>query len=365
MELFHSLLAGAIHAGASDIHLKAGGPVIFRIRRELHPVEAPHPTAAWIQEVLGNIVPPIARARLETEHEADFAYTSPGGARFRVNVYQQRGVPVLAMRYVHDRIRTFAELQLPAIIKTIAETRRGIILLAGAPGSGKSTTLAAMIQHLNETTRRHIITLEDPIEYTFQDSLSVIEQREVGIDTASFPSGLRNVLRQDPDVLVIGEMREFASVAAAISAANLGLLVIATLHTADATRSIQRMLEFYPAAERDLARRLIASTLQAVVCQRLLTARPSGVVPAVEILINNASVAKLIEADKLDKLPGTIELGAGDGMQTFDQSLHALVTAGRITQMEALAAAPNAEALKMRLQGVTLSETRRILSARE
>ena len=365
MEIFTSILEGAIAAGASDIHLKVGGPVIFRIGGELAPVAAPVPTAEWIATVLAEIVPPDLRERLELEHEVDFAYAPPGLGRFRTNVFQQRGNYVLALRLVKAKPRSFEELRLPPIIRRIAEAPNGIVLLTGATGSGKSTTLAAMVEHINANARKHIITLEDPIEYLFEDRQSVVEQREIGIDTASFGSGLKNVLRQDPDVIVIGEMRDSASVAAAITAANIGHLVIATLHTVDAAKSVQRILEFFPGADREPARQQLANTLKAVVCQRLVRTPAEDVIPAVEILLNNGSVAKLIHGGNLDKLTAAIELGGGDGMQTFDQALYELASSGTITQAEAIANSPTPEALKMRFQGVVLNETRRILGARD
>ncbi|HYR59494.1 MAG TPA: PilT/PilU family type 4a pilus ATPase [Chthoniobacteraceae bacterium] len=365
MHVFEQILHGAIASGASDIHIKAGAPISYRIVQELVPVDAPPPDPEWIERVLNHIVPPHLRERLDREHEIDFAYAPPQFGRFRVNVFQQRGNYVLSMRLVKSAMRDFRALNLPGAVRDIAETPRGIVIIAGATGSGKSTTLAAMIEHINQIARKHIITLEDPIEYLFTDRMSIIEQREVGLDTASFSSGLKNVLRQDPDVLVIGEMRDPASIAAAISAANIGHLVISTLHTADAAKSIQRILEFFPSADRDSARRQLATTLHAVICQKLIASTQGGVLPAVEILIKNSSVEKLISAGNLDKLAGAMEMGGGDGMQTFDQSLYEMVKSGRITQAEAFAHSPAPEALKMRLQGVVLSESRRILGSRE
>jgi twitching motility protein PilT len=365
MQIFDQVLRGAVAAGASDIHIKAGAPITYRISRELVTVEASVPTDDWIERVLNQIVPPHLRERLNTEHEVDFAHAAPSIGRFRVNVFQQRGGFVLAMRVVKTVSRDFRSLNLPEVIRSIAETPRGIVIITGATGSGKSTTLATMIDHINQTARKHIITLEDPIEYLFTDRMSVIEQREVGLDTGTFASGLRNVLRQDPDVLVIGEMRDRESIAAAISAANIGHLVVSTLHTADAAKSIQRVLEFFSSEDRESARRQLATTLHAVICQKLVASVDGGLVPVLEVLINNASVAKVIQTGALEKLPAAIEMGTGDGMQTFEQALFELLKAGRITQAEALSHAPNPEALKMRLQGVVLSESRRILGSRE
>jgi len=364
MEILNRILEGAIAAGASDVHLKQDAPVIFRLRGDLVPVEAPLPTAEWLAAVLAQIVPAHLRERLDQEHEVDFAYTSPGLGRFRANVFQQRGGLVMALRLVRGLVRSFEELRLPPIIRRIAEAPHGIVLVTGATGSGKSTTLAAMIEHINVTARKHIITLEDPIEYLFEDKQSVIEQREVGLDTVSFASGLKNVLRQDPDVIMIGEMRDSASVAAAISAANIGHLVIATLHTVDAAKSVQRILEFFPGADREPVRQQLANTLHSVICQRLVHTPAGEIIPATEVMLNSASVMKLIHGGQLEKLPAAMELGAGDGMQTFDEALYNLAQDGAITQEEALLNSPTPEALKMRFQGVVLNETRRILSAR-
>ena len=365
MENFDRILKGAVEARASDVHLKIGAKVIFRVAGELVEVDAPTPTAEWMETVLAHVVPAHLRARLAEEHEVDFAHAPADIGRFRVNVFQQRGGYVMALRLVKSAVQTFAQLHLPDTVRRIAEAPSGIVLITGATGSGKSTTLAAMIDHINATARRHILTLEDPIEFLFEDKQSVIEQREVGLDTATFASGLKNVLRQDPDVLVIGEMRDAASATAAMSAANIGHLVITTLHTVDAAKSVQRLMEFFPADEREQARQQFASTLRAVVCQRLVRIADAGQRPALEILTNNAAVAKLIHTGALEKLPAAIELGGSEGMQTFNMALHDLVTAGHVSQAEALANSPNPEALKMRFQGVMLNETRRILGARE
>lgn len=365
METFEQILRGAVAAGASDVHLKPGGPVIFRIQRELCTVDSPAPTEGWLRQVVETVAPPHLRERLALEHEIDFAYHPSEIGRFRVNVYQQRGHLVMALRVVRGQIRGFDELRLPPVVRQIAEIPRGIILITGAPGAGKSSTLAAMIEHTNSRARRHIVTLEDPIEYFFDDKLSVIEQREVGLDTATFASGLHNVLRQDPDILVIGEMRGLDAVMTAMSAANVGTLVISTLHTNDAARAIQRVLDFYPAEDRAYARQQLASTLSAVLCQKLIKTAGGGVVPAVEVLFNTGGIAKLIEGNQLDQLGAAMELGSGDGMQTFNQALQKLVASGQIAPAEALAAAPQPEQLRMRMQGVVLTDTSRILSARD
>ena len=362
--VFQSILRNASEAGASDVHMKAGAPIVYRINRELHPFGAEPPSDEWLRSVVETIAPPHLRDAYARGEEVDFAFDIEGLGRFRTNVFQQRGQVALALRLVKNQVQNFAALNLPATLSRIAESPRGIVIVAGAIGSGKSSTLAAMLDHLNRHARKHVITLEDPIEYLFRDGQCIIEQREVGLDTESFSSGLRHVLRQDPDVIVIGEMRDAESAMAAMSAANIGHLVITTLHTSDAMQSVQRVIEFFPNEQRDYARQLFAATLRAVVCQRLVPSTTSGVIPAVEILINHLGVQKAIAADQPEKLPGMMELGAGEGMQTFDQALRALVTANRITREEAIAHAANPEGLRMAFQGVTLHETSRILGSR-
>jgi twitching motility protein PilT len=361
---FHSIVHAAIRAGASDIHLQPKSPVIFRIHRDLVAVDTPPLTEADMASLLESLVPAHLRDTLERDREIDFAADLPGLGRLRINLFQQRGQMSLAIRIVKTTVRSLEELRLPPILGAIAQSARGIVVVAGNIGSGKSTTLAALIEHINCTRREHIITLEDPIEYLFEDKLSVIKQREVGIDTRDFSTGLRNILRQDPDVLVIGEIRDAESASAAMSAANTGHLVLTTLHTADAVRSIHRMLEFFPSAERDAARRLLASTLRAVVCQRLIPAEPGELLPAVEILINAPAISKLIAAEQLDKIFATMELKASEGMQSFDLALQQLVLSGKITQEQALAYAGNPEGLRMIFQGVVHSESRGILGTR-
>jgi len=362
LELFRKILKAAVEADASDVHLKIGGPVVYRIHGELVDVEAPIPTKEWIQEVVDGIVPPHAKERLQNEREVDFSYFDPEVGRFRTNVFQQKGEWCIAMRYVKTRVPPFEELGLLPILKELAESPRGIVLVTGATGCGKSTTLAAMIEHINETQRRHIITLEDPIEYVFEDKKSIIEQREIGLDTPSFPAGLKNVLRQDPDVIMIGEMRDPITVQSAISASETGHLVFSTLHTTTASQSIYRILEFFPPHERDQIRRQLASTLRAVICQRMVTRINGGVIPALEILINTPTVRKLLEEDKLEKLPAAIETGRDDGMQSFNQALYDLVKAGIVSEEEALRKATNPQALAMNFKGIFLDEARRILA---
>jgi twitching motility protein PilT len=363
-ETFRAILKAAVQAGASDIHIKPGGAVVVRINGSLVPVQAPVPTESWMRMVHRAIVPQHLAARFETDHEVDFAFSDPELGRFRANAFVQRGHPALALRVVKSVVPTFDQLNLPENFEDLAVAPRGIVIISGSTGSGKSTTLAAMLDHLNQSERRHIITIEDPIEFMFTDKECVIEQREVGLDTATYTTGLRHVLRQDPDVVVIGEMRDADSARAAMSAANIGRLVFTTLHTSDATQSVQRVLEFFPAAERDFARKLFSETLCAVVCQRLVRSEKSGVLPATEVLVNTPSIGRLIELDQLDKVRGAMEMGASEGMQTFDQVLAGMVKDGRISKEEAIANAANPELLRMAFQGVVSSDAQRILKGR-
>ena len=362
MEIFHRILQAAIDGGASDVHLKIGGPVVFRINRQLIAIEAPSPTTEWMQDVVEHMLPRHLKKRLEDDHEVDFSYFVPGVGRFRTNLFQQRGEFCLSMRYVKIQVPTFEELGLLEILKRLAESPRGIVLLSGSTGCGKSTTLAAMIEHINATFKKHIITLEDPIEFVFEDNQSIIEQREVGLDTLSFAQGLKHILRQDPDIIMIGEMRDATSFSAAMSAADTGHLVLSTLHTTNAAQSVGRILDFFKADERDQVRRQLSATLQSVVCQRMITTINGGVTPALEIMINTATVKKLIEENRLDKLHAAIETGVEDGMQNFNQALYNLVKERKITEKEALAKASNPQALEMNFKGIFLDEARRILS---
>lgn len=362
MELFNKILKTAVDGGASDIHLKIGTAVVFRIHRELIAIECPHPTEEWMNKVVANVTPAHLRKRVDEEREVDFSYFVPGIGRFRTNLFQQRGQWCLAMRYVKTQVPSFQELGLLEQIRKIAESPRGIVLVAGATGCGKSTTLAAMVEHINASFKKHIITLEDPIEFVFEDNQSVIEQREVGLDTISFHHALKHVLRQDPDIIMIGEMRDDISFTSAMSAADTGHLVLSTLHTTNASQSVNRILDFFNADEREQIRRQLAGTLQAVICQRMVATIAGAVTPALEILINTPTVKKLIEENRLDKLPAAIETGNDDGMLNFNQALFQLVKDGKVSEKEALAKATNPQALEMNFKGIFLDEGRRILS---
>lgn len=362
MEHFHRILKTAVEGGASDVHVKIANPIVFRINRQLLAIECPLPTVEWMNTIVEHVTPAHLKKRLEQEREIDFSYFVPGIGRFRTNLFQQRGQWCLAMRYVKTNVPSFEELGLLEQVKKIAESPRGIVLIAGSTGSGKSTTLAAMIEHINANFKKHLVTLEDPIEYVFEDNQSVVEQREVGLDTLSFHHALKHILRQDPDIIMIGEMRDSISFTAAMSAADTGHLVLSTLHTTNASQSVSRILDFFKAEEREQIRRQLAGTLQAVVCQRMVGTVSHSMTPALEIMINTPTVKKLIEENRLDKLAAAIETGNDDGMINFNQALFNLVKEGKVTEKEALAKASNPQALEMNFKGIFLDEGRRILS---
>jgi twitching motility protein PilT len=362
MFAINEVLRAAVNLGASDIHLKTAQKPYFRVHSTLTEVELPALTTDDLNDIIQTVVPAHLTTIFAEQHEADFSYFVEGAGRFRVNAFLSQGVPTLAFRHVKTKVPTFEELNLPASIKTISGAQRGIVIVSGATGSGKSTTLAAMVDHMNATEQLRIITIEDPIEYMFPDRQCIISQREVGLDTLSFQVALKHVLRQDPDVIVIGEMRDQLSFRTAMSAAETGHIVLTTLHSANAAGAISRLLEFFPSSEWDQVRLNIAANLRAVVCQRLLKGAQGGVIPAVEILMNSPTVRKLMEKNRLDVLPAAIETGVEDGMQTFNQSIYGLIKSGMITQDEGMRYATNPQALRMNLQGIFLDESRRILS---
>jgi twitching motility protein PilT len=362
MVAIREFLTAAVKAGASDLHLKPYQKPFLRVHGSLVETEFPPIAPDDIQSLVADLVPPHLANQFQEQHEADFSHGVEGVGRFRVNVFVAQGIPSVAFRHVKTRVPGFEELHLPLTLKDLALSNNGIIILCGTTGCGKSTTMAAMIQHMNTTDRLRIITVEDPIEYLFEDERSLVTQREVGLDTLSFQTALRHVMRQDPDVIVIGEMRDQLSFRTALAAAEMGHLVLTTLHSSTAAIAIHRILQFFPSNEWEQVRLTLASNLRAVICQRLIPATQGGVRPAVEILVNTPTVQKLIEKDKLEVLPAAIETGTEDGMQTFNQAIYKLIKGGSVTQEEGMRYATNPEALRMNLQGIFLDEARRILA---
>ena len=342
-----------VEKGGSDLHLKVGAGPMFRVNGELavdggaEPLTA-EDTERAMRQLLGD------ETKLEefaAEHEVDFSFEIPDVARYRVNAFQQRGVISMACRAIPHRISTIEELSLPPVVTELAEEERGIVLLTGTTGSGKSTTLAAMIDHINHTSSKHIVTIEDPIEFVHQDKRSAINQREVGMDTASFKRALRRVLRQDPDVILIGEMRDEETVQTALSAAETGHLVLSTIHTVDATESINRMLDFFPTHQHAQARSMIAGTVKGVISQRLVPGAEGGRVAVCEILRMTGRVRDMIvDPAQTGKLVEVIASGGYYGMQTFDQALFGHVKAGRVTFEDAMHVASSPHDFKLLMQ---------------
>ncbi len=354
MEL-SQVLRVAVEEHASDVVLKDGMPPMFRIDGELVPgADIPPLTADMLQHAAAVILRDDAvRLRFATERHADLAFDQPDIGRFRVNVFRQRGKLGIVCRVIPARIRGVAELNLPEVIEQIAGERRGLILVTGATGSGKTTTLAAMIDHINGTSARHIITVEDPIEYVHEERASVISQREIGEDVNDFPSALQAALRQNPDVIMVGEMRDQQTIETAIMAAETGHLVMSTLHTADAPETILRIVAAFPEHQREQTRVVLASVLRAVISQRLLRRTDgSGLIPAVEVMVGSLRVREYIEKQRIRELPELIAQGHSYGMQTFDQSVLALYRAGRITYEEGLAQSRNPADFEMQARGI-------------
>jgi len=361
MSVLRELLVKAVAVEASDIHVKTSRDPFFRIHGELVKSGAGEITPERMSEIIGDILPSHLAESFLASHEADFSLDEEGVGRFRVNVFLAQGFPAIAMRQVRTDIPSFETLRLPSQTKELARVERGIVVIAGTTGSGKSTTLAAIIGEINRTQRRRIITIEDPVEYLFIDDKSVITQREIGLDTLDYNTALEHVLRQNPDVILIGEMRDQLGIRTGLLAAETGHLVLTTMHSGTASIAVPRMLDVFPADEQDQVRKAFAETLHAVICQRLIPDTQDDVVPAVEIMINTPTVRKLLEKSRLSVLASAIETGVDDGMQTFDQSIYGLVKAGTITEKEGMRFATNPESLRMNLRGIFLDEGKRIL----
>ena len=351
------ILRAAIKLDASDVLLKTGVPPGLRTQGDLVPLpDAPVMTSDMVQSAIDVLMDDYHRRRFATELQADLAYETAELGRFRVNVFRQRGNLSVVIRVIPNRIRSVAELNLPAIVEKVANERRGLILVTGTTGSGKSTTLAAMIDYINQTRHSHIITIEDPIEYTHSDQLSFINQREVGFDATSFPAALKAALRQNPDVILVGEMRDLETIETAILAAETGHLVMSTLHTLDAPETITRAISTFPEHQRDQVRLILSSVLKGIISQRLIPRADSeGMVPAVEVLVSTARIREYIaDKDKLRDLRDVIAQGhITYGMQTFDQSLMALLKSGLITRDEALGNATNPADFELKLRGIS------------
>jgi twitching motility protein PilT len=352
------LLAIACSKGASDLHVKAGSFPFMRINGELQPmIESERLTSEDTLAMAFSIMNNRQKQRFKEVSEVDIAYGVSGLGRFRCNVFQQRGTVGMVLRVIPTTVRTVEDLRLPATCERLAEERRGMILVTGTTGSGKSTTLAAMIDYINRTRTGHIITIEDPIEFLHRDKRSFVNQREVDVDTRSFSEALRGALRQDPDVILVGEMRDYETIETAITAAETGHLVLSTLHTLDATETINRIVSVFPPHQQKGVRIQLASVLRGVISMRLVRAAHgrSGRVPAVELMVVTPYIRDcIIYPEKTSFIRDAIAQGTSQyGMQTFDQSLYSLYESGLITYEEALNGASNVDEFKLRIRGIT------------
>ena len=348
------LLRHTVERGASDLHLKVGNVPFLRIDGDLlptsHDVLTPQDTVTFGNTVMSE----HKRKEFDLHNEADIGYTLQGVGRFRINVFRQRGMVGLAVRRVRSEIPSFEELRLPEVMSTLADSPRGLVLITGPTGTGKTTTIASMIGHINRSRRAHIVTIEDPIEVVHDDELSIIQQREVGLDTDSYAAALKHVVRQDPDVIFVGEIRDADSALSAIQAAETGNLVISTLHTIDCMETINRVLDLFPPQQAKEVRTSFAGALRGIVSQRLvLKADGKGRVPAVEVLINTGRVFdRLVDPEQTDGIVDVIADGGYYGMQSFDQALVALVQDGLVTTEEARRTATSPHDFDLQLSGV-------------
>jgi twitching motility protein PilT len=350
------MLESMLSAKASDLHIRIGVKPTLRTDGLLCPIGEGQVTSEEMEEIMNQILSEDQKKRFLQRSELDLALSVSKMGRFRINFYRQRGTVGVAIRAVNTVIPSFEELNLPQVIKTLSDHRRGLIILTGTTGSGKSTTLATMVDHINSTRAENILTIEDPIEYMHRNKKSIICQREVGADTESFVSALRHAFRQDPDVILVGEIRDLETMSIALTASDTGHLVMTTLHTLNAVETVNRIISFFPPHQHQQIRLLLAATLRSIICQRLLprSDRP-GRVPAVEVLVNTGLVGEyIIDPLKTPVIPELIESGAIQyGMQSFDQSVMDLYKKGMITYEEALLQASNPSDFELRVKGIT------------
>src|SRR5215207_371572 len=348
MSILNDILRNACSAKASDIHINVGLPPLFRIHtvvtRSDFPIVTPEGAMRLCKEIMQN----SEKRWTDFEHhrDADFSYEIPGVGRFRVNAHYQRNSVALSIRTINDKVRPIEQLFLPEIVHKLTHLPRGLILVTGPTGSGKSTTLAGMVDAINNREQGHIITMEDPIEYAFVSNKCAIEQREVGADVPTFSSALRHVLRQDPDTILVGEMRDLETTSAAITAAETGHLVLSTLHTVNAPQTIERIIDIYPSDQQNQIRSMLANTLQAVISQTLFKrADQPGMIPAVEVMLCTPAVRNCVRENRIFEIPNIVETSRALGMQTLDDSIKQLYVNGYVSREDAIAQAAHPEKL--------------------
>ena len=341
------LLLFTAEQGASDLHLSAGQPPLVRLHGDLRRIEVPALAADDVQRMIYEVMTAEMRRSFETQLELDFAYTLETSLRFRVNAFMQSRGPGAVFRVIAGRVPSFGELGLPEVVRQFAEAEKGLVLVTGPTGSGKSTTLAAMIDHINETQPGHVLTLEDPIELVHTPKRCLINQREVGRQTHSFAAALRSALREDPDVILVGELRDLETAALAMTAAETGHLVLATMHTSSAPKTVDRIIDLYPAEQQGQIRSMLAESLIGVVSQMLVKKRGGGRAAALEILVGTPAVRNLIREGKTHQIPSSMQVAGKSGMQTMEAALVNLVTRGVVDLADARARAPGSEMLNM------------------
>jgi twitching motility protein PilT len=346
----HDILKFAMDNDASDVHLISGQPPVMRVHQVMTYMDFPAISKELGRKFLEQMASPEALATFERQKDSDFSYQAEGLARYRVNAHMQRGSIGMAMRMIKTKVPPLAKLSLPEVIARLTYLPRGLVVVTGDTGSGKSTTLAAMIQAMNERYNKHIITLEDPVEYMFNSDQCVIEQRELGQDMPTFASGLKHALRQDPDIILVGEMRDLETTSLAISAAETGHLVLSTLHTVNASQTVERIIDMYPAGQQNQIRSMLSNTLQAVISQTLFSRidRP-GMVPAVEVLLCTPAVRNLIRESRTFEIPNVIETNRAIGMSTLDSSIAELYFNGMISKEDAIASSAYPDKLERQL----------------
>lgn len=356
IEKFNSLLKLAIQHKASDIHLKTKKYPVLRIDGRLKQVETSPFSSTNLLEILDGIIPEAFKRRWMQNFQVDFSLYLPGTGRFRVNAFYQRATPSIVIRHVKDKIPDFTEINLdPGPFEKICNCPNGIAIICGATGSGKSTTLASMINYVNENQDKHIVTLEDPIEYSYTDKKSIINQREIGIDTPSFEMGITAAMRQDPDVILVGEMRDADTFTTALKAAETGHLVFGTLHASSSQQAVQRLFEFYAPDIREIMRPQIAASLRATVTQKLLPAVEGGRVPVTEIFWVDPLARQIIEDGEFEKIARLVDSSDSDDSRSFNKDLLRLVKEGTVAKSDAMIASPHPQKLEMNLKGIFLS----------